>query len=194
MIPRTWPEPTAVRRRALARRRAALLLEAMLALALLATASALLAGVVRDSSARLDRSLDRAAAADLARAAIARIEGGLATPETLNGPAPAWDPAVLLTPDNAAMGAPDSDDIPITDAPLTDPDWRLAIETQPSPYDGLTLVSITASRTTTAGVSFTFHQLVRLEAPAHDEVGDTDELAELIEREQEAAARGEATP
>ncbi len=169
-------------------RRAGLLLEALLALALLATSSALLTGVVRDSSARLARAGDEATAADLARSAIARVEGGLATPETLSGPAPAWDPAALLAP-GAEGAAVSSDDIAIEGSAPTETEWVLSIETQPTPYDGLTLVSVTATREAAGGRGYTIHQLVRLEPPPEDEIGDDDELAVLIEREQAEAER-----
>ena len=90
-------------------------------------------------------------------------------------------------------GAPvSSDDLPVGAPDPLDPAWRLEIETQPTAFDGLTLVSVTATHEDRAGASYTFHQLVRLSDPPEDEVGDEDELVELIERtEEEAAEQGD---
>lgn len=172
-------------------RRAALLLEAMLALALLVTASSLLVSIIRDAGSRLDRAIGVGEAADLARGAIAQIEAGLATPETLNGAAALWDPEALLS--DAASPPMDSDEIPLASA-ARDPLWRLEIETEPSPFEALTLVSVTAQRDDRPRDRFTFHQLVDLGDPPADEVGGEDELVELIERAAEDASREGGSP
>ncbi|MEZ6242875.1 MAG: hypothetical protein R3B57_07500 [Phycisphaerales bacterium] len=193
MNARRLSAPVCVRR---AHRRAALLLEAMLALALLVAASSLLVSIIRDATGRLDHALGMSEAADLAEGAIAQIEGGLATPETLTGPAQAWDPEAVLASDDAALAPIDSDDLPLMGgAPALDTAWRLEIETQPTPFDGLTLVSVTATRDGRPRDTFTFHQLVRLEAAPDDKVGDEDELVETIRRsEEETARREESSP
>jgi hypothetical protein len=86
---------------------------------------------------------DAEQAADVARTAMARIEAGLATPETLNGPLKSWE-----------EGAPSGS-------------WSLEVQTEPSQFEGLTKVSVRAFKQAAAGsdqelASYTLHQLVRL--------------------------------
>lgn len=89
---------------------------------------------------------DAEEAADIARCAMARIEAGLATPDTLNGPVKWGDEtdASELSPGAA---------------------WALEVATEPSQFEGLTKVSVRAYKQgagDTELASFTLHQLVRL--------------------------------
>lgn len=164
--------------------RGALLLEVMLALALLVTASSLVVGVIRDSSDRIERAIDMGVAADLAHTAIAQIETNLATPETLTGPTPNW---TLADEFDAATGpARSSDDIAIESSSPVNSEWAYQIETQTTPFDGLTLISVSVLRDEAARATYTLHQLTRLEAPNDDEIGDEDEMEELIREVNES--------
>ncbi|MBZ0172679.1 MAG: hypothetical protein K8E66_09895 [Phycisphaerales bacterium] len=69
----------------------AILLEVLLALALFVVTSLTLLSVISQSIEGLRRSQDRLLAADHARNAMARIEAGIARPETLNGPVTPWN-------------------------------------------------------------------------------------------------------
>lgn len=115
-------------------RRGALLLEVILALTLFTTTALMLLAIVGRSLDALEEARHRQTACDLARSAMSRIEAGLASPESLNGPAQLFD-----QPINA----------PGDDAP-TESDWELLVETEPSQFDGLTLITITARRTATS--------------------------------------------
>lgn len=147
-------------------RRAAILLEIMLALALFVTTSLTLLSIISQSTSGLTRSRDRLIAADHARSAMSQIEAGIARPETLNGPiqpAPAQlgeelDPGFIgIDPDDAPSGEQDAD-----------PTWALEIETDRSEYDGLTLVRVRAHRIDPDGfepegaATYTLSQFVRL--------------------------------
>ncbi len=167
--------------------RAALLLEVLVSLAILVTMSMAIGSVVRDASERLIRSGDRGEAADLARSALAQIEAGIATPEALNGPVPAWDSesAALETRDKTGPRA--SDEIGLSPGSGEASGWTLEIETQASPYEGLTLVSVRALRDDAPGVSATLHQLIRFGVERPEGVGDLDEITERVNR---AAGRG----
>lgn len=68
-------------------RRASVLLELMLALAILIALSGAIFGVVSRASNAVGEAALQERAADLARSAMARIEAGLATPATISGPA-----------------------------------------------------------------------------------------------------------
>jgi len=156
------------------RRRAALLLESLLAMTLFISAGLAILTMVERAVASLAMVRDLRRAADLARSALAQLEAGIAEPETLAGPVPEWE--------EETSGAA------FDDSPPRPSGWRLAIETSPSPFDGLTLVTVTASRSREDGaaasvepVSYTLTQLVRLSARAEDRAGDDGALLEAAE-------------
>ncbi|MCE7973015.1 MAG: hypothetical protein DYG92_01630 [Leptolyngbya sp. PLA1] len=127
-------------------RRGGVLLEVLLALVLFVSAAmATLSLVDRliENSYTLEQ---RRIAADLARSAMARLEAGLATPETLSGP---------VRPEEGDAGV----------AAISD--WVLDVQTETSPFSELTNVSVTAMLAPGGDVehpktSFTLRQLVRL--------------------------------
>ncbi len=140
-------------------RRAALLLEAMLALTLFVGTALMILAILGRSLDALDEARQRQTACDLARSAMSRIEAGIASPESLNGPAQLFD---------EPLNAP-GDDRPV------ESEWELVVETEPSLFDGLTLVTVTARRagdltsnqndSESAGErrsTYTLRQLVRL--------------------------------
>ncbi|MBC7835686.1 MAG: hypothetical protein H7Y88_11390 [Phycisphaerales bacterium] len=148
-------------------RRGAMLLELMLCIALLVTLGIAILDALSHASDSLRQERDDAVAADLARSAMAKLEAGLATAETLDGPAETWE-------EQQAGGA-------FEDSP-PDPNkaWYLDVQTEPTGFDGLTLVAVTAYRsrdgspleTTGSSPRFTLRQLVRLGSQPVDDVTD----------------------
>lgn len=185
-------------------RRAAILLETIVAISLFVMASVTIYAALARSAEAVERSRSSEQAADLARSAMAMIEAGLATPESLNGP---------LTPAKAALGlAADEDalDGGVADtstAAAGDSTWELEISSEPSGYDGLTLIGVRAvKRTGGSGggfgggvdgsdlgpgviASFTIHQYVRLVEQAEEKAGEVDAITE---RARERRPRGGA--
>lgn len=141
-------------------RRGQLLLELLLSVAIFVAAAITISSIVRRAQDSLRQARDQHVAADLAQTALARIESGLATPESVNGPVPDWpsdDPDAPTGFDDAAPTGV----------------WRIEITTEASQFPGLTKVSVTARRDdpTLPPASFTLHQLVRLGASAVDAGG-----------------------
>ena len=127
---------------------------------------------------------------DLARSALSRIEAGIETPETLNGPVPEWQDE-----DSTAE---------FEDAPPAPTGWELSIRTTPfggtgrgggaAGSGGLTLVEVTALRRdpgrAAPAVTVTLRQLVRLGAEAEDRVGDLDDIGRAAERARSGETGG----
>jgi type II secretory pathway pseudopilin PulG len=159
------------------RRAGAILLELLLSIAILVAAGMAILGLVAQVVAGLQRSRDAQHAADLVRSAISRMEAGIAMPEALAGPVEAWEPA----------GADDAFD----DAPPAPGGWELEIDTQPTPFRGLTRVAVRAlrrdSRTGRTDATFEIVQLVRLGPDARDEIGPEDDLTDLMNRRRAGA-------
>lgn len=163
--------------------RGALLLEALLALAVFVMAAGAILVLVDRTMSGLERTRLAAGAADVARSTMARIEAGLGTPQTLDGPVRAW---------------PESDD-GRREEDLTEgiyggggiapppSGWEVEIQTEPSGFAGLTKVSVRALKRATPGsdqvaAEYTLHQLVRLGGKGEDRAGAEDELAEEARR------------
>jgi hypothetical protein len=127
-------------------RRGAALLECVLALALFVACGMAVLALVDHAVDSVATTRDAEEAADIARSAMARIEAGLQTPDTLNGPVKWGDQT------DAAEMSPGSA-------------WALEVSTEPSQFEGLTKVSVKAYKQgvgDTELASFTLHQLVRL--------------------------------
>ncbi|MBX3402081.1 MAG: hypothetical protein KF699_01585 [Phycisphaeraceae bacterium] len=163
------------------RRRGALLMEMMLALAVFVGAALAILSAMGQSAASLAAAKERQRAMDLARSALSRIEAGIETAETLNGPVPEWQDE-----DSTAE---------FEDAPPAPTGWELSIRTTPFggagrggaiAGGGLTLVEVTALRRdpgrAAPAVTVTLRQLVRLGAEAEDRVGDLDDIGRAAER------------
>lgn len=135
-------------------RRGALLLECLLAAAVLAAFGIAIWGVVGRSQDAAQRTRWEAMAADLARSAMAKIESGAARPESLQGPAYK----------NLESSGDRSGTIGPTDSDL----WELDIRTEASDFEHLTHVAVRAFRkrgeqSKDEAASYTLHQLVRLD-------------------------------
>jgi hypothetical protein len=151
-------------------RRGALLLETMLALAIFVMAGTAVLSLVDGSLTSLNHARLSEQAADQARTAMAKIEAGIATPQTLNGPAHTW------LQDAAERGDAGPT---IFDEDAEPSHWELGIDTEPSQFAGLTTVTVTASRRSRGeGVlaTYTLRQLVRLRSKGEDQAGEADPL------------------
>ena len=143
-------------------RRAGVLLEVMLALALLVAAGIVILSTLDRSAAGLKAARDQLYAADLARSAMAKIEAGIENAQSLNGPVPAWSEPTDTLGSNDTAGEFE-DDLPPPSG------WELDIKTEPSVHEGLTLVTVNAVRRSPGPgqrevASYTLCQLVRLGA------------------------------
>ncbi|MCH7961391.1 MAG: hypothetical protein IIC49_03555 [Planctomycetes bacterium] len=165
-------------------RRGGILLEVMLALALLVMGSMAILSAMSQSIHSLEATRLKQQAADLARSAMARIEAGIATPETLQGPVPAWESDPESGADELNDGAlPDEFGLAATVGWGEDSGWELEIDTSPSPFAGLAIVRVRALRRASADSDrimgqYTLEQLVRLGTLETDEAGAEDELME----------------
>lgn len=150
-------------------RRASIMLELMIALALFVMGALAIMGAIGDGARTLRRLRTEEAAHDLARSAVAALESGLARPETIQqmvhqprGAAP----YIAAEPDEG-----DADDNP-------DAAWRIEAQTEQAPIDGLALVKISVfegegSESTLA----TLRQYVRLLPGEEDQAGKQDDLS-----------------
>ncbi len=144
-------------------RRGALLLEVIVALAIFVVAGGAILNLVTQTMTGLERSRLSARGADLARSAIAKIEAGIETAQTLNGPV-----------ERHAEGAK-------ADAGRG---WELEIETDPSQFRGLTRVEVKAVKRSGERVEaeYTLVQLVRLGGKGEDKAGEEDSIGEKAKR------------
>ncbi len=154
----------------------ALLLEVMLSLTLFVVGGGAVLGIVNQGVGSLQATRDKLYAADVARSAMAEIEAGISSPLTLNGPVRAWtDPDEELSgEENSGVGTGETRAV----------EWELRVETSPTKFDGLTLITVTAERMTTTGMveGYTLSQLVRLKADSADSVGEEDDITKAAER------------
>lgn len=167
-------------------RRGGLLLEVMLAVAIFIAAALTILGAVSNAAESFEASRLRQRATDLARSAIAKIEAGIETAETLNGPVPEWR-------DEEASATEFEDELPPPSG------WELAIMTTPFGAGELTMVEVTATkRLELSGrtvASATLRQLVRLSAAAPDRVGEVDDVTrEAVRGAAEAERRERRRP
>ncbi|MDX2148454.1 MAG: prepilin-type N-terminal cleavage/methylation domain-containing protein [Planctomycetota bacterium] len=119
-------------------RRGGVLLEMIIAVSLFAMAALTLAGAMERSLTRAREALDADRAGDLARSALAMLESGLATPESLHGE---------VSPGRAVLGlAASEEEIDAYESGLATPQaaWELVITTEPTAHASLTRVSVTA--------------------------------------------------
>lgn len=114
---------------ALRRARAAILLECVVALAILVGVSMVLVGTATRAVDAMQRARQTEQAADLARTTLARIEIGDLPLERASGPVEAWR---------------DEGDTAFDDDLPPDTGWRLETTSEPSPFEGLTLVTVRA--------------------------------------------------
>lgn len=151
------------------------LLEIILALAIFTMAALAVLSVMGQASRNVEIARLQVHGLDLARSAMARLEAGVKSAEELRGPVAAWSQF-----ETEAGAEAFADELPEPTG------WELEIETEPSQFAGLTLVSVTAMRRDEASGS-TSHatrltQLVRLSALEEDSVGERDEISVEAER------------
>jgi hypothetical protein len=162
-------------------RRGALLMETILALAIFVMAGTAVLSLMRGAAGGLIQAREMEKAADLARSAMAKMEAGLATPQTLNGPVRPWlveDAEKGERHEGADEGASTG--------------WELEIDTEKSQFTGLTSVTVRAVKRDESGggrasagmpeVSYTLRQLVRLGGKGEDKAGDADPLVEIARK------------
>lgn len=111
------------------RKRAAILLECVVALAILVSVSMVLVGTATRAVDAMQRARQTEQAADLARTTLTQIELGLLPLERATGPVEPWR---------------DDGDTTFDDALPEETGWRLETTSEPSPFDGLTLVTVRA--------------------------------------------------
>jgi type II secretory pathway pseudopilin PulG len=140
-------------------RRAVVLLETVLAIALFVIAGTAIMALAQGSLTGLERTRMQERATEVARSAMAKLDAGLETERTLNGPI------------KAAPG---------TVAPAGQ--WELKIDSAPSQFPGLTIVSVTARQLGAGGAvlaSHTLRQLVRLGDLPKDRPGEDDPMSAM---------------
>ena len=159
-----------------AREHGAVLLEVVLALTIFIGSALAILGAMGNAADAMEASRLQQRAVDLARSAMAKIEAGIESAETLNGPVPLWR-------DEEAGTGEFEDDVPAPSG------WELEVRTEPFATGELTLVEIIATKKTASGektlVEASLRQLVRLSPPVSDTVGEEDAISS-------AAARGAA--
>ena len=113
-------------------RRGAILLETLIALALFLAASGFALGAMRTALARLERSVLEGIAIDLAQSKLAELEAGISDLADLRDGGGALD----------RVGSIDVEDLAPNAVPYGER-WELEVDSEPSEYDGLSLVTIT---------------------------------------------------
>ena len=160
-------------------RRAMLLLEVAAAMAVFVMGGLAILSLVGGSVDSLSAARDAVKAVDLARSGMARLEAGLATPQNLPGPVPAWEDDTDAWLGDDALSAEEGHGF--ADAAPRPSGWELEVETEPSEFAGLTLVTVTAIKRSGESVaaSYTLRQLVRLgREQAEDIAGEPDPALE----------------
>ena len=157
-------------------RRGVMLMEVVLALALVVVVGMTVLSAVSQSTGALREAREKQVAVDLARSAMAKLEAGIETTTSLSGPVKAW------TEDMNLAEVPEEGD---------ETGWELVVEAEPASFDGLTYVTVTARRAgDEAGraSSFTLRQLVRLAQREEDGIGAKDNVT--IEAEKARGSNG----
>jgi hypothetical protein len=147
-------------------RRAGVLLEVMIAIALFVGAGAFALGAMNNTLNAIVYNQRQAMAVDIARSKLAELEAGLITP------------ADLREADGTALGS-------ITPRQLDDAAagrWEFDVRTSPSEYGNLSLVELTITEASDdpavdpeSLVSYTIRQLIELR-PDDDETYEEDDL------------------
>jgi type II secretory pathway pseudopilin PulG len=158
-------------------RRGWVLFEMMVAFTIFIITAAAVLGAVSQAVTAAERTRDRTKAVDIARSAMAKLEAGLGTAQTLAGPLMPWEPTI--DPDAPFDETADFGFSEI--APLPSP-WEVEIDTIPSRFPGLTHVIVTATKRPSPEsdriiASYALHQLVRMAPDIEDTVGEIDDMA-----------------
>lgn len=139
-------------------RRGAILLELLLAVVLFAMAGLAIHGALDRAMDRSTSTVERLHAADLAWSAMAIVESGIASPESLDGPIDEGSP-LWFGPDPGASVEVEQN------GPWSG--WELQIDTEPARFRGHVLVSIGVVRRQGDAETlwYTARQIVRLGGP-----------------------------
>lgn len=164
------------RQRELIVRRAALLLELLIALAIFVAASALVLSSMRTVSTRLLVSRDQQQAVDLALSKLAELEAGLITVETLDGAE--FETALAGSEDDASN---------FDESDLGPKHWRIEVSSETSRFTDLSIVTLRVFNQRPIGgdgsgdevEACVLRQLVRLGGGADREEFDRDPLASM---------------
>ncbi|MBM4108612.1 MAG: hypothetical protein FJ255_07340 [Phycisphaerae bacterium] len=133
-------------------RHGGVLLEVMLAVALFVAAGLAVVSASDRASMASEHARLAVRAGDLARSAMALIEAGLATPESLHGPVRSW---------RSIAGAVDEG--PVAEGPAPDErGWELQIQTEPLALDGLVKVSVEARLLSESGLVRASRRLIQV--------------------------------
>ena len=175
--------------------RGGVLLEVMVALAILLMAAMTIGGIVIDSINGMVQTRQTMQACDLARSTMAEIEAGLLDPTSLSGPIVRWDSSRLLMEMDQSPAGEGMESGPIGPGPAmptnlgdqTEELWNVEVDTEPTEASGLFLVTVTAWLGTQADpdlqqASYTLRQVVRLGAEADDIAGEEDDLMDAARR------------
>lgn len=147
-------------------RRAAVLMELVIALAIFASTAMLTLSVMNNSYAALQRSQSEQLAVDLARSKLAELDAGLLSIGDLQ---------------EYVIEHVGSIDLYESMALDEESDWWIDVYTEPTEFDGLTLVEITVTIGEQENAPFaTLRELIRLR-DARDEEYEQDELLDGLE-------------
>lgn len=178
-------------------RRGGMLFEVMVALAILLMASMTLGAIVMQSVGAMDRTRRSMQACDLARSTMAQIEAGILDAASVSGPVRRWDASMFLMPEDAFAPAGGAEpveasaelpgEIPVGVSENIGPEWSVEVETEPTEFDGLWLVTVTAQLQAAQApdvvlASYTLRQVVRLGTEPEDVAGEEDELMDAARR------------
>ncbi len=146
--------------------RGAILLECVLALALLVGGGLTVMMLVDNASNSVQRVRDAQTATDIASSVIAQIEAGILTPEALRGDSDSWfSPAADMKQASSWKS------------------WRIDADLEPTTTEGLSLVVVHVFRDVGPDAPvFSLQHVVRLRGPVADGLGESDPIEALIEQ------------
>jgi type II secretory pathway pseudopilin PulG len=164
-------------------RRGVLLLEVVVSVAVFVMASLAIVSLVGGSVDSLGASRDAVRAMDLARSAMARLEAGLDTPQSLPGPVPLWADDHEAVEADEVLGKAGGMGGGFADSPPRPSLWEIEVETEGSEFRGLTRVTVRAIKRASPGsdrvaASYALHQLVRLSGKGEDRAGSFERVVE----------------
>ena len=135
-------------------------------------------GALTNADASLSRAEDRQRTFGMARSVMSLIESGVRSPQNMTGYFRSSD---ILSP---SVDAEENED-------LSEPEWLVEVETEMTPFEGLTNVMVRVSHSpggegTPASSVAVLHQLVRLGELVDDSAGGADAtLRRILDAEAE---------
>lgn len=158
------------------RQRGSVLLEVIASIALIVMCGVTILGAIGQASHSFDVMRERSTAADLTRSAMAKLEAGIVSTTSLDGPVERWE----FQEDSGAEAMGEMPSAGGT-AAMDDTGWELEVDVYPSQFPDLSVVTISAVRVPTGLVGerrvlHTLTQLVRLGSLEEDIAGEEDAL------------------